>query len=430
MPSFEYAGTDAAGAAVRGVALGPDAGAAAATLAARGVSVQEIRPAAAFGDPLAPQAPVPAPREPERVPERFPEVVPDPVIAPRSYVETSVWGPLLGTVPLKDLVFFFRQASVMIRAGVPIVQSLSTLSGQSGSSKLTAILKETREAVEGGYPISAIFQRYPEVFQPIVLSLLRAGEQGGFLDDALTQIADYLDRDLELRNMYKRLTFMPKLQVVAACLIIGGTNLILASLGVAASGRLKNPLMEPRVLVVLVPVTVALFLFFRVGLANGGIRHGWDFVTRLIPGFGKVVQGMAMARWGRAFAAMYKGGVPIPQAMEMAADACGNEEIRARMATAPARMMEGHGIAETLRGTNAFSPIVLDMVATGERTGEMDTMLNAMSDYHEAEAELKAKQLANITGVVVVLIVAIYIGYMVISFWSGYAGGVFEAAEA
>lgn len=415
MPTFEYQATRPDGSPESGLVFGTSMDGVARDLQAKGLTVQRLGVATSTGDPI--------PVAPQRVVE-MPSVEGTPLpTEQRSYFQTSVAGPLVGTVDLSHLAFFFRQAGTMLQAGVPIVQALTTLSGQSRSPKLAHIIMETGGYVENGRPMSESFQRYPEVFSGVILSLLRAGEEGGFVDASMHSIADYLDQEIELRRLYKRVTFYPKLQVVASIVIILGANAIIASVKPGAKG-LSSPLTTPSTWIWLGPLIVAIFLFLRVGLANPRIRFNWDAFTSRIPYLGTTLRQIAMARFGRAFAALHRAGVPLPRALQLSADACGNEYLRSLMYPAMRRISEGEGITETLKSTNAFSPIVLDMVATGERTGELDAMLQKVGDFYIAEAEVRQVQLGYAVGVLIGLLVAIYIGYIVVTFWQGYAGGV------
>jgi type II secretory pathway component PulF len=180
---------------------------------------------------------------------------------------------------------------------------------------------------------------------------------------------------------------------------------------------LSSPLTNIATWFVLAPIIVGLFLFFRVGLANPRIKYNYDMVTLKIPYLGNTMRQLSMAKFGRAFGALYKGGVPIPKAIQLSADACGNEYLRARINPAAKHLMEGEGIAPTLRGTEAFSPIVLDMVSTGETTGNLDQMLTKLAEFYEGEGETRSHQTAVATGVFIGLIVAAYIGYVVITFY-------------
>lgn len=434
MPTFEYFAKDAAGQTVTGTVLGSSLDQALSGLHAQGLIVDRIGIASSIGDPLAqpvavqttpappPAAPVESPRVNAIPAEEF-----DPTIKDRGYFATRVVGPVVDRVPLRDLMFFFRQFATMQKAGVPIVQSLATLSGQSRDGKLSSIIKELGHHVEVGRPISFGMSRYPEVFSPLILSIVRAGEESGQIDRACSQIADYLGEEIELRNLYRRVTFMPKLTVFTSIAVIGGANLVINSLG--RGTPIWSPLTQISTWFILAPIIVGIFLFFRVGLANPRIRHNWDAFILRIPYLGHTLRQFSMAKFGRAFGALYAGGVPIPRAVQLAADACGNEYMRSRLHPASARMEGGHGIGETLSSMGVFSPIVLDMIKTGETTGNMDQMLTKMSEFYEDEAKVRSQQLGQVLGVACIIAVGIYVLIVLVRFYSGYFQGMFDQAD-
>jgi type II secretory pathway component PulF len=329
---------------------------------------------------------------------------------------------LVGAVPLSELLFFFRQLATMLEAGVPYVQSLDTLAGQGRDPKLKSIILELKGHVEVGRPMSVGMQRYPEVFTPVMMSMLRAGEEGGFLDQALATIATYVEKDLALRTMYKRVTFYPKLEVAGSIVIILIANMIITAVG--GTAYLWSPLTQIATWFILGPLIVAYYLFSRVGLANPRVKYNYDAVVANMPYVGGIMRQLAMARFGRALGALHRGGVPIHRSVELASDACGNEWLRSKMVPAPKQLESGAGVSETLSETGAFSPIVMNMVSTGEQTGNLDKMVDKMADYYEDESETKAMQLAKIVGFVLTLLVCIYIGIIVINFWTTYGQGL------
>lgn len=455
MPTFEYQAQGADGRISSGVLFGTSMDAAVKELSAKGLQIQKIGISANASDPLAmqmspaavgPQASV----QPVAVQERpvsenpvmgeveNPNYIHEarlsntadfdgPPIGERSYMETSVWGPMVGQVGLPAVLFFFRQGATMFEAGVPIVQALETLAGQSQSSKLRGIIHELAGHVKAGRPISAGLQRYPEVFSSVIVSLIRASEQGGFLDEGMAMVADYLEREIELRNLYKRVTFYPKLQIIVSIIIIVAANIAIDYFG--GTEKLESPLTHVSTWFILTPIIIGLFLFFRVGLANPRIRYSWDSMTSRIPYLGKTIRQLNMAKFGRAFGALYKGGVPMQKSLTLAADACGNEFLRARMYTAYMGLETGGGVTETLKATQAFSPIVISMVHTGEQTGNLDQMLNKVAEYYEDEAGTRAVKTGQMTGVILGLLVAMYIGYIVINFYMSHYGGMMNGAN-
>ena len=336
----------------------------------------------------------------------------------RSYMATSVLGPLVNKIALSTLAFFFNQLGTMLRAGVPMVQSLDTLSTQTRDPRFSAVVREIKGHVEAGRPMSAGMQRYPEVFTPVMLSIVRVGEEGGFLDESLFTVAKYTEDEIELRNLYRRVTIYPKLLIVASILIISGANLVIATVAPGGKG-LSSPLTTITTWYILTPILIGLFLFFRIGLANFKIKFAWDTFVMHIPFLGKTIQQTSMAKFGRAFGALYRAGVPLPQVVKLSADSCGNEAMRAKLYPASRVLESGAGITETLKSTGALSPIVIDMLSTGEQTGNLDQMLNKMSDYYQDEAKTRSIQLGHFMGVLVFLVVAIYLAYIIVTFYQG-----------
>jgi len=375
MPTFEFTAKAPDGQSVSGSTFGISIDHAMRDLTGKGLQILSIGVAANPGDPLADvQVPIrTAPQTETQARIAVTTASASPIAAPpteqRSYMETSVWGPLVGQVPLKDLMFFFRQAATMLDAGVPIVQAMNTLANQA-NGRFQEILREMVRHVEAGNRLSDCMQRYPEVFSPVMLSLVRAGETGGFLDDSLEIVANYLDREIELRNLYRRVTFYPKLVIGASILIIIVANAIIASVAPGKPG-LSSPLTEPVTWIVLTPLLIGGFLFLRVGLANHAVKYNWDQVMARLPYIGTTYRQLSMAKFGRAFGAMHKAGVPLSKALKISADACGNEYLRAQMYPAQHRLEEGVGVTEAFRDTGAFMPIVMDMVATGETSGNL-----------------------------------------------------------
>ena len=436
MPTFEYRAQNVAGEAVSGVVFGASLDHAARDLASKGLQVTHLGVTTNLNDPLA--APV-AVAEPIGAGGRAvaaPRVerpataglAPAPSTEQRSYMATSVWGPLVGQVPLAKLYFFFKQLSTMLNSGVPIVQCLDTLSKQAGNAKLESIVKEIRDHAVAGRPMSAGMQRYPEVFSPLIVSVTRAGEEGGFTAPALMQISDYLEKEIALRNLYKKLTLWPKIELFASIVIIIVANMIIASIKPDARG-LNSPLTTPATWIVLGPLIVGAFFFFRVGLANPAVKYNWDTVMTNLPGLGTMLRELSAAKFGRAFSALHRAGVPLPKGMQMSADACGNEFLRSKIYPVAARLNEGETIGDTLGSTGAFSPIVIDMIRTGEESGNLDAMLDKMSEFYESEATAKSTQVATIVGVLVFLCVAAYLGYVIISMVSGFASDTSHAAD-
>lgn len=400
MPVFQYQAVNQEGKTERGLLQGTSLEQAVQSLANKGFQVQEISEAKSSFDPVNGGE---APPTEER---------------PR--IQTELIQPLTNPVPLTDIHFFFRQLGTMLKAGIGPSAALDTLAKQAKNAKLSQILLETRDHVIAGRPMSVGLQRYPEVFSPLIVSMVRAGEEGGSLVEQCEQLSEYIQRDIELRNLIRRETAYPKIILGASVFIIFGTNVIISAVRPGAGG-----IAAPVVLwIIFAAALIGGFLFARVGMRNPAIRAQFDRFTLKVPGVGGMIHGFAMAKFGRAFGALYRSGLPLGRATQLAADACGNEAIRERIYPIIPRMDSGEGIASTWASTGAFSPIVLDMASTGEQTGNMDFMLLKVAEYYEDESTTRSRQAAMVVGVVCFLIVAAYVGYVVVTFWLGYATAV------
>lgn len=419
MPIFEYRAADSSGKTVNGTLLSGSLSQAAQELERLGYSISHLGPA----DTAISLSPAAKPEAEAQAPPA--RAVPP--TDPRSKLATEIVGPLINKPTLSALHFFFRQLATMLHAGVPMVQALDTLSGQSSDPRLRGVIRECRDHVSEGRPISAGLQRYPEMFTPLMLSLIRVGEQGGVLEKSCRQLADYLQYEIELRNLVRRLTFYPKLTIFASIFIVLGANAIIASVGRGAS--ISTPLTTPSTWFWLAPLLVGIFLFVRLGMQNPRVRYAWEQFVLGLPYFGTTMRQVAMARFGRAFGALYAGGVPVAETMRLAADACGNELIRSRLYPLSSRLEEGARITDTLRAAGVFSPIVLDMVNTGETTGNVDMMLEKMAEFYEDDAKVRATQSAYAFGVFALVAVGVYVGYIAFNFYSQYAGGLFHTAD-
>ena len=408
MPIFQYVATNAEGQTERGMVPGPTIDAVTRKLQSRGLQVTEVS-LAATDDPLQ-----------EGLAQEY---------GPRSRIQTDLVAPLASQVSLAHLQFFFRQLAAMMNAGVGVAQCFDTLAKQSQSPKLQQILFETKDIAMRGEPISASFQRYPEVFTPLIMSMVRAGEEGGFLTEQCKRISEYLEREIQLRNIIRAATIYPKVTLVSSIIIILAANWIIDSVGRPGAEKLLSPLTSPATWVILGPILVGVFFYVKVVRRQPHAQYQWDSVMVRLPGLGNVIHGFAMAKFGRSFGALYSSGVPLPRAVKLSADACGNQYVRTHVYPAADELERGGGITDAFARTGAFSPIVLDMTRTGEMTGNIDEMLLKLAEFYEDEGATKAKQFAVIFGVVVLALVGAYVGYVYITNMVRILGGAAQEMQ-
>lgn len=408
MAIFEYKGVDASGQAVSGTLTGASLAAAAASLEERGLSIEHLAPTEAGTEE---QVPREAPRINEPVPQR-------------SYVETHVAGQLI-QVPLADLGFFFRQLGTMLHAGVGVVQTLETLYAQTSNFRLKAVIRETADYAREGRPLSTGFERYPDIFSPLMIAMVKTGEKAGMMVDTLRQISDYIDREIRLRNLIRRVTIYPKIVIFASIFIICAANWIVGMVG--GQGTIWSPLTSLSTWFCLAPALIGLWIFIKFIVPNPHMKVKWDRFMLGLPYFGTTSHQLAMAKFGRAFASLYRGGVSPHDATILSADSCGNEAIRWQVYPAAKRVEEGVGVTQAFAETRAFSPIVLDMVSTGENTGNLDTMLEKMAEFYEDDAETRATASGQVLGVVALILVGIYVLIVVINFYVKHFSGISSA---
>lgn len=423
MPVFEYQAMDDGGKSVRGTIVGDSMDMVARRLAEQGLNVSQLGMAQSTGDPLhgfVSSSETPRSNDGRGYGPRAENSarIEAPPTEARHRFQTDLIGPLMGGVPLSKLQFMFRQLGTMLNAGIEYRQCLDTLAKQS-DGKLRDVLTELRDHVAAGRPISVGMQRYPEVFSPLMMSMMRAGEKGGMQGDMCLRLADYIQRDIELRNLIRRETFYPKLVFVLSIIIITSVNVII---GIVAAGK-QGITAETFIWLIVAACVVAGFIFRKFMLQNPAIKHSWDGFLLGVPYIGNMVHGFSMAMFGRAFGALYEAGVPMGEAMKLGADSCNNEAVRAKIYPIVHRLDEGQGVYETFAQSGAFTPIVLDMVKTGEMTGNMHDMLIKVSEFYEDEGQTKAKQAASVYGAGMLIIVGIYVAYVVIKFYMGYAMG-------
>lgn len=349
---------------------------------------------------------------------------------PTRAAHQAVWQPLFGGVPLKALAVFFRQFAAMLAAGVPIYQALDTLSNQrTSNARLRRTLASIRDSILAGERLADAFDKHPAVFSPIIRAMIRVGEMGGALEQVLRQIATYLENELELRRLISRVTFYPKLVLFFAIVIpnlIPALITLVGGQGGAPVGAVLLGITMTFAKILL--VIFAIWALFRLAMQAQGFRYAWGLFTVSLPWIGFTVRQLALARFARALSALYGAGLPLSQAVRYAAEATGNEYLRSRIEPAGAKLEAGYSITDTFASTGVFPPMVMDMVATGENTGELGFMMDKVAEYYEEEGKLRAHQAGHVLGVVVYLAVAIYVAIIVIQFYAGYFRAIFGAA--
>jgi type IV pilus assembly protein PilC len=337
---------------------------------------------------------------------------------------------LFERVKPSDLAVATRQLSTMVSSGMTILRALSVLESQTKSNKLRESFAAVRHDVEAGLLLSDALERHPKVFSPLYVSMARAGETGGVLEQSLLRTADQLEKDASLRRQIRAAMVYPALVITFA---VGVMLALVAFLIPVFEGVFKqfhgnlpalskfmvnfSHLLTKRwyVLIVAVVAIVAGFLFFK--RSEWG-RPKWDaFKLRIPMRIGDVVQKVAIARWSRTFSSLSAAGVPIIQAIEITGKTSGNAVVERAMEDVIVSVKGGGTLAEPLRQSPVFPSMVAQMIAVGEETGALDEMLSKVADFYEDEVSAAVKALTSIMEPAMIILVGGIVGVIVISMY-------------
>jgi type IV pilus assembly protein PilC len=337
---------------------------------------------------------------------------------------------LLPHVKPAQLAVMTRQLSTMVTSGMPILRCLYVLESQAENKLLRTTLAGVRADVEAGLLLSDAMERYPKVFNPLYVAMVRAGETGGVLEECLLRVADQVEKDASLRRQVRAAMVYPALVITVAVTVL--LALVAFLIPVFEKVFKQFPGKLPGLSQFMVNFSKALtgqwylFVLVIVGMVVGFIswrrsrwgRTQWDRLKLRIPmKIGDVVQKVALARWSRTLSSLTSAGVPIIQALEITGKTAGNVVIDEAMAGVIASVKAGGTIGEPLKQAGVFPPMVGQMVTVGEETGALDTMLSKIADFYEDEVAAAVKALASIMEPVMIIIVGSIVGVIVISMY-------------
>jgi type IV pilus assembly protein PilC len=337
---------------------------------------------------------------------------------------------LFSRVKPADLAVATRQLSTMVSSGMAILRALYVLEEQTESKKLKEAIAAVRRDVEAGLQLSDALERHPKVFSPLYVSMVRAGETGGVLDECLLRVADQLEKDASLRRQIRAAMIYPSLVITFALVVMlalvaflipvfegvfkqfGGKLPALSQFMVDFSKLVDN---DWYILILVVAALVFAFITFKKSKFG---RPRWDaFKLRIPMKIGDVVQKVSIARWSRTFSSLVSAGVPIMHAIDITGKTAGNAVIEEAMAAVIANVKSGGTIAEPLKHSKVFPAMVAHMVGVGEETGALDSMLAKVADFYEDEVAAAVKAMTAILEPVMIVVVGGIVGVIVISMY-------------
>lgn len=411
MPTYSYHAKDKSGTQISGLIEAVNPSLAAASLREQGLFPTKIEqaPTGTVYDHSLTPSPTPLPQRPPSLP------------TPQR-VDVA---PFAVSVPLAELAMFYRQFATLLRSGVPLLQSLNALEQQTKNARFKQIIREAQAAIASGAPLSRVMDGYPAVFTTMQVELIRAGETGGMLETMCTRLADYLEREIEIRRKLSRETLYPKIVLSLAGIVYLIIKWTQAGMGASGAAVVQAKVQ----FAVITAVSLALIWWLARFLNQfPAVGAGWDNFKMFLPGVGGVSRRYATARFCRALGALFAGGINIVRSVEIAGRACGNRAIAQAMLDGVPLLMSGQGIGAVLAQSGVLSPIAVQMARTGEATGSLDEMLARVADYLESEADMKAHRLAMVLGVVAILIAAVIVLMIAIQAYMGVANQAMSAA--
>ncbi len=334
-----------------------------------------------------------------------------------------------GKVKVKDIAIFFRQFSVMIDAGLPLVQCLEILAANQENPSFQKTLNGVRSTVEGGATLANAMRLYPKVFDDLTTNMMEAGETGGILDIILQRLAVYVEKAVKLRAAVKSALIYPVSVVSLAFLIVGALLKwvvpVFANLFVGLNVDLPLP---TRIVMGLSKFVGQFWWFFFIALVGlwFGVkqirkdrrgRYYFDMMLLKLPVLGILLRKIAVARFTRTLGTLITSGVPILEGLTITAKTSGNAVLEEALMKVRKAIEEGRTIVDPLRECGVFPNMVTQMIGVGEATGAMDSMLQKIADFYEDEVDAATKDMLAMLEPVIIGLLGVMIGGIVISLY-------------
>ena len=333
------------------------------------------------------------------------------------------------SVPSKNLAVFTRQFSVMIDAGLPLVQCLDILGNQEEHKYFAQVILATRSDVEGGLSLADAMKKHPKVFDALYCNMIAAGEAGGILDTILKRLSIYIEKAVKLKSQVQSAMIYPIAVIVIACVVIGVIlwkviptfATLFAGLGATLPLPTRVVIMLSNNLIRFMPfLIVGFFLFgwaFRTYYATEKGRRVIDMLALKTPILGSILRKIAVARFCRTLSTLMASGVPILDGLDITAKTAGNAIIEDAILVTRKSIERGETIAAPLKETQVFPSMVCQMISVGEATGALDTMLGKIADFYEEEVDVAVEGLLTLLEPVMIAFLGGAVGGIVIAMY-------------
>lgn len=332
-------------------------------------------------------------------------------------------------IKLKELAVMSRQMATMIGAGLSLLRSLNILAEQTENSALAKILSKVRDDVETGVSTSDAFAKHAEVFPPLMISMIRAGEAGGFLEGALDSIAVNFEKEVRLKGKIKSALTYPVIVLIMSLVSVVSMLIFIVpvfqKMFTSLGGKLPLPTMMlvylSQAMVWIGPLMIAIFIAFSIWWPKNKnterVRKRLDPLKLKLPVFGILMKKIAVARFSRNFSDMIRAGVPILRALQIVGETSGNWVIQRSLEEVADSVRQGHSLSGPLSDHPVFPPMVTQMIAVGEDAGSLEVMLNKIADFYDQEVEAATEQLTAMIEPLMVAFLGVVIGGMVVALY-------------
>jgi type IV pilus assembly protein PilC len=338
-------------------------------------------------------------------------------------------GKLTKRASAKSLAVFTRQFSVMIDAGLPLVQCLDILGGQEDDKNFAAVILATRTDVEGGASLADAMRKYPKTFDPLFTNMVAAGEAGGILDTILKRLATYIEKAVKLKGQVKSAMIYPIAVVVIAAVVVGVILWkVIPTFAALFSGLGASLPLPTRVVIWMSDSLVRYMPFLFVGLGATGWafktyygtpagRRVIDSIVLKMPVLGNIMRKIAVARFCRTLSTLISSGVPILDGLEITAKTSGNAIVEDAIMLTRKSIERGETVSAPLKETNVFPPMVTQMISVGEATGALDAMLAKIADFYEEEVDVAVAGLLTLLEPIMIAFLGGLVGGIVIAMY-------------
>ncbi len=333
-------------------------------------------------------------------------------------------------VKQKELVVFIRQLSTMVGAGVPLTRSLAMLQGQTESKYFKIVLTGITKDVESGIPLADALAKYPNVFSEVFVNMVRAGEAGGILDEILKRLATQVEKDSSMRKKVKSaMTYPVAILTITTIAFFGVMIFVIPKIGKIltdlSDGKSSLPIytrvmlsgsafMQHNAILILVVFFGVIYAVRRYIKTPKG-KYQFHALLLKTPVIKMIITKVAIARFSRTFASLMSAGVGVLEALDVTGGAIGNKVIEAELKEAAKAVKNGKQLSEPLSESKHFPPIVSQMLAVGEETGQIDTILIKVADFYEEEVEAVVDGLSSIIEPLMIIVLGAVVGLIAAS---------------